>query len=258
MTNEAKTKMQEIADAVKSATVAIVLYHSDIPEKDNRPFTVIGSGFCIHSQGIIVTCKHVLDGFIDPDNRQPHVIFYHPKVPGRSELYFNIVPAIASINNLKLPETEGVFDLAMLKIAPPSEGYKGSYPFLSTADYDDLYEMMNAATCGFPLGSYSSDELKTLTSSFTKSMISSIIPWPGVPQDKLLGFQLDLRVVQGNSGGPVFSLTSGKVFGVLKGGIEWEGIQFLARAEPVYPTLAHGLVENLLQGTPFPTPSEVS
>lgn len=258
MINEAKTKMQGIADAVKAATVAIVLHHSDMPEKNNRPFTVIGSGFCIHSQGIIVTCKHVLDGFIDPDNRQPHVMFYHPKIPGRSELYLHIVPAIEAINNLKLPELEGVFDLAVLKIAPPSEGYKGGYPVLSTADYDDLYEMMDAATCGFPLGNYSPDELATLTSSFTKSMISSIIPWPGVAQDKLLGFQLDLRVVQGNSGGPVFSLISGKVFGVLKGGIEWEGIQFLARAEPVYPTLAQGLVESLLQGTPSPTPSKAS
>jgi len=83
MSDEAKAKAQEIADAVKTATVAIVLHHPDIPEKKNRPFTILGSGFCIHSKGVIVTCKHVLDGFIDPDNRQPHVIFYHPKIPGR-------------------------------------------------------------------------------------------------------------------------------------------------------------------------------
>lgn len=258
MTDEEKIKTQNIAEAVKAATVAIALHHPDMREKKDRPFTILGSGFCIDSKGVIVTCKHVLDGFIDPDNRQPHVIFYHPKLPGRPELYMHVVPVWQSAWDEKRSSSEEAFDLAVLKIAPPTEGYKGGYPSLPIACYEDLYEMMDAVTCGFPLGDYLADEVGTLTSSFSKAMISSIMPWPGVTQDKLRGFQLDLRVAKGNSGGPVFSLISGHVFGVLKGGIERDGVQLLARAEPVYPIFTHGLVEQLWQEPSPADPSEAT
>lgn len=258
MTNEAKEKAQGIADAAKAATVAVVLFHPDMPGLKDRPFTILGSGFCIHPEGVIVTCKHVLDGFIDPENRQPHVMFYHTKIPGQSQLYLNILPVLESISGLKNLVSEETFDLAVLKIAAPSEGYKGGYPILPIAPYEDLYEMMDAVTCGFPLGDYLADEVGTLTSSFSRAMISSIIPWPGVTRDKILGFQLDLRVASGNSGGPVFSLGSGQVFGVLKGGIEQRGTQLLARAEPVYPVFADGRIEKLLRGFSPATPPEAA
>jgi hypothetical protein len=51
---------------------------------------------------------------------------------------------------------------------------------------------------------------------------------------------LNLTATYGNSGGPVFSVASGKVFGVLQGGIqdrESEILPGLARAEPVYPLI---------------------
>jgi len=177
---------------------------------------------------------------------------------GRPGLYMHVVPVWQSAWDEKRSPSEEAFDLAVLKIAPPSEGYKGGYPTLPIACYGDLYKMMDAVTCGFPLGDYLADEVGTLTSSFSKAMIISIIPWPGVTRDKLLGFQLDLRVAKGNSGGPVFSLTSGQVFGVLKGGIERDGVQLLARAEPIYPIFTHDLVEKLCQGPPRVAPPEAT
>jgi len=68
------------------------------------------------------------------------------------------------------------------------------------------------------VGRVRDDQLGTVTSSFTKGMISSIIPAQGVSLQHLRGFQLDLTAANGNSGGPVFSLQTGKVFGVLQGG----------------------------------------
>jgi hypothetical protein len=56
--------IQDIYAAVKRATVAIVL---ELPDRiPARPFTIIGSGFCIHPQGVIVTCEHVFRAFVDP------------------------------------------------------------------------------------------------------------------------------------------------------------------------------------------------
>ena len=57
-----------IYDAVKRATVAIVIAHPEtIPRK---PFTIVGSGFCIHPEGVVVTCEHVFKSFVHPDSYQ--------------------------------------------------------------------------------------------------------------------------------------------------------------------------------------------
>jgi hypothetical protein len=56
---------REIYAAIKRATVAIAM---ELPNRlPLRPFTTIGSGFCIHPDGIIVTCEHVFRAFFDPD-----------------------------------------------------------------------------------------------------------------------------------------------------------------------------------------------
>jgi hypothetical protein len=45
--------IQEVYTAVKRATVAIVMeFPGRIPA---RPFAIIGSGFCIHPEGVVVT-----------------------------------------------------------------------------------------------------------------------------------------------------------------------------------------------------------
>jgi len=94
-------------------------------------------------------------------------------------------------------------------------------------------------------------QIGTVTSSFTRGMISSIIPLAGVPKDQVKGFQLDLTATNGNSGGPVFSIASGRVFGVLQGGVVHPAnrlpVQGLTVATPVYPIFDNDLVNRLLQ-----------
>jgi hypothetical protein len=56
--------------------------------------------------------------------------------------------------------------------------------------------------------------------------------------DQLRAFQLGLIATHGNSGGPVFSIESGRVFGALRGGLVNRKNEILPRwtiAEPVYP-----------------------
>ena len=48
--------------AIKQATVAIVKLNT---EDATEPFTIIGSGVCIDSTGVIATCRHVIDAFLE-------------------------------------------------------------------------------------------------------------------------------------------------------------------------------------------------
>jgi hypothetical protein len=256
--------ISEVYDAVKKATVAIV---ASIPGSiPNRPFTIFGSGFCIHPEGVVITCEHVFKAFVDPEgyerliqgigraDRQavsvksmvPLAMFYSG-VQG-TEIRMDAVSVAAG---LAMQD----FDLAALKLQK-HPAFPEGYPTLPIADYGELYEMMEVATCGFPLGEALHDQIGTVTSSFTKGIISSIIPAPGIAREHLRGFQLDLTATNGNSGGPVFSLATGRVFGVLQGGVvNPEGgqtVQGIATAEPIYPLLDTDLVDRLARGLPLP------
>ena len=51
---------ETVFDRVKKATVAMAVMHENEPKK---LFTIYGTGFYIHSRGVIVTCEHVLSSF---------------------------------------------------------------------------------------------------------------------------------------------------------------------------------------------------
>ena len=74
-------------------------------------------------------------------------------------------------------------------------------------------------------------------------------PAQGIAREQLKGFQLDLFSAPGNTGGPIFSPDTGKVFGVLQGGpVDPKGNPILGvtTAEPVFPAFDQGLIEKLL------------
>jgi S1-C subfamily serine protease len=254
-----------VYDAVKKATVAIV---ASLPGNgSHRPFTIIGSGFCIRSEGVVITCEHVLKAFVDPESYQrlmrsigrndrqpvtlrsivPYAMFYSG-VRG-TEIRMDAV-SIATATAMK------DLDLAALKLHE-HPAFPQGYPTLAIADYSELHEMMEIATCGYPLGESLHDQIGTVTSSFTKGVISSIIPAPGIAREHLRGFQLDLTATNGNSGGPVFSLATGRAFGILQGGVvhaDGRVVQGLAKAEPIYPVFDTDLVDRLARGLPVPCP----
>jgi len=256
--------MSSIYEVVKKATVAIV---RSIPNKAPLPYSIVGSGFCIDPVGIIVTCEHVFREFLTPQSRDlvkqakkaaagaegktvpihgaiPHVLFYLG-VQGKEH---RINTCLVPVSHAVTEENFG-FDLAVLKLPRNEQIFPEGYPHLRIAEYTELHETMEIATCGFPLGNWLLEQIGTATTSFTKGMISSIIPAQGVPREYARGFQLDLTTTYGNSGGPVFSVATGHVFGVLKGGVtdhlSGDVVPGFKKAEPVYPIFDAGLIDRL-------------
>ncbi len=245
---------KEVFKKVKRATVALGLVDFD---NKKRPYEIIGSGFCIDASGIIVTCAHVINAFMaksipeqiaqaeaDPRNKGKadkmgvvegayfYAVFYAPEESSTRLITFP-TPMECCVANANR-------DIGLVKVSSKHEYFQSGFPFLEVEDYENLDEGLEIGICGFPLGTHLMDELGTVTSSFTKGMISSIIPSPGVPVTNLGGFQLDVTATHGNSGGPVFSVESGKVFGILSqgvGNLAGQIVPGFVKAEPVYPVL---------------------
>ena len=241
----------KIFEAVKKATVAIAVV--DFNNK-TKPFEIIGSGFCVDSAGVVVTCRHIIEAFmsesiavqIEEANKDPNNINREKKVckPGHvirayaifydTERSSTKIVMIPTVVDMVMARTDK--DVALLRILK-HKYFKNGYPFLEIEDYESIKEGQKIATCGFPLGTYLKEQLGTMTSSFTDGIISSIIPSSGIDISLLEGFQLGITATHGNSGGPVFSLISGKVFGVLARGVQHPAggmIPGFVKAEPVY------------------------
>jgi hypothetical protein len=255
-------------ERVKKATVALAWMKPDtLKTPDHKqPFIIMGSGFCIHPKGIVVTCRHVMTAFMNKKTTEqfaeamkkegqdihtfemesaiPHVLFYETKL---SQDNLVILPLQVETGAAKTD-----FDLAMLRLHPHSF-FKNGFPHLEVEDYSEVHEGLDAAICGFPLGNYLADQVGTITSSFTRGIVSSILPVPGTRREYLKGFQLNIAATNGNSGGPVFSMKSGKVFGVLSEAVTHpQGfiVQGLTKAEPIYPILGNDLLQRMLDAPP--------
>lgn len=242
-----------ILNRVKRATVALAFVPKKPPDNPRKaPFFIIGTGFCIHPRGVIATCEHVITASIKGDVRELidrvpdedkkrelwpirnvrsanlHALFFETRI---SKQHLVVLPAIMELAVAKMD-----CDVGLIRVAQ-HPAFKDGYPYLEIEEYTNVYEGLDIATCGFPLGNFLQEQLGTLTSSFTRGILSSIIPSPNAALEYVDGFQLDLTATFGNSGGPVFNWATGKVFGILQGGLRDTNSEILpgiARAEPVY------------------------
>ncbi|MBI3849219.1 MAG: trypsin-like peptidase domain-containing protein [Verrucomicrobia bacterium] len=264
----------EIFAQVRRATVGLVLFHPNIPQK---PYTIVGSGFCVDPNGVVVTCQHIVSAFMeksvpdhmaefDPAERKsklhhednvkiqiPFVVFL---IPG--DVPHQIKALLCRVDQI-MARTD--CDLALVRVLPHTALPNG-YPFLEIEPYDDISEGDEIATYGYPLGNFLFEQIGTITSSFTRGSISSIVPSQGILREHLRMFQLNLTATYGNSGGPVFAVRTGRAFGVLQGGIvDRQGtiLPGLSRAEPVYPVVNSkdvGLIKFAPPGQ-LPSPEQI-
>jgi hypothetical protein len=58
---------QEIFRHVKRATVAVAMVDA---RNSQQPFQIVGSGFCVDPEGLVVTCRHVADAFMSKPTKE--------------------------------------------------------------------------------------------------------------------------------------------------------------------------------------------
>ncbi len=246
---------RDVFDSIKRATIAVIQRPANATPQ--RPFKIIGSGFCVHSAGIVLTANHVFQTFVKDQHHKSVIqrvgedVYVPTPISIFSVLFFGGAEGSEVFMHEAGPAEVGIvndFDIAIFKMRK-HPAFPDGFPALELAEYSDLHEMMDVATCGYPFGDFLWNQVGSVSSSFTKGTMSAILPAQGVARQYLKGFQLDLLSAPGNSGGPIFCPKTGKVFGILQGGpVDPRGnpILGLTIAEPVYPAFDQGVIEQLL------------
>lgn len=181
-------------------------YQADYNEPDKRNFfsTIVyievykngdlegaGSGFVITEDGYVITCNHVIE---DAD-----------------EIFVKISDGDKKVNIYRVETVlkNRLLDMAIIKLEP------GKYHFISIdieRKYPDVGEPIEIF--GYPMGSVICDDVINLNVSLTRGYVSSTQVFM-----KLRRIFIDGDARHGNSGGPIISMKTGKVIGMLHGSI---------------------------------------
>ncbi len=243
--------LAEVCRLVKPAVVAI-----GRTEIDDSP-VIIGTGFNADPSGIVITCRHVIEGLLleklpdlvvppgkrfgraDVRGHRMFVMFHH--VEG-DEIAVEGVPVLCSVG----PKNQ---DAAVIML--PREGT--IYPSLEVGDSDHVLEGEAVATCGFPLRLALREDSISGTSSFQAGIISAVLAHPDLAPKHRISFQLDMVVNPGNSGGPVFRQESGEVVGIVQSQLLTEKVLTekvptgLSYAVPIPTGLAYAVPINVVK-----------
>jgi serine protease Do len=198
----ARCDLTETIERIKPSIVVVGTFK----KTDSPQFAMRGSGFVIGDGTLIATNAHVIAEVTDPDG--PVLA-----VQGRS------VSGAILLRRAKTVATDREHDLAILRL----EGT--ALPALKLRNSDDIREGQPVAFTGFPIGGALGFSPVT-----HRGIISAITPiaLPGNNAQQLneklikrlkIGtfniFQLDATAYPGNSGSPVFEISSGDVIGVV-------------------------------------------
>jgi len=170
----------EIYDRVSPSVVFISAVTIDPYKITNRVSSVIGSGFIISSDGLILTNSHVVFG------RQ----------------VITVILDNGQRTQAKLLGADPILDIAMLRIPAPPEGH----PKAGLGDSDSLRIGEEVVAIGNPLG---------LEQTLTRGVVSGVNRiLPESPMSVMLPLiQTDAPINPGNSGGPLLN-RCGEVIGI--------------------------------------------
>lgn len=198
--------LPDIIDQIRPSIVGIgTAYPPRQPNRKGDPVAYRGTGFVVGNGRQVVTNAHVIPDKLDVDNNQTLAIF-----SGRG--------AQARARSATVVRIDREHDLALLEFQAPS------LPALVLGNSDAVREGQEVAFTGFPIGM-----VLGLYPVTHRGIVAAITPMARpVENSRTLtaaqlrrlrnlydAFQLDAIAYPGNSGSPVYELTTGRVVGVL-------------------------------------------
>lgn len=188
---------KKVYEQVKAATVAICL---QCPDGRLIPF---GSGVNVDPSGIVITCKHVIEGAQvrrDTDGNAPKFLCSEQGVQSGSIPMYDIVAVFSHFDSGKLELGIARFellhgphdsDLAAGLLRPDAP-----LPAAQIGNSDEVFEGQFVFTCGFPLGPDLQPN-EPVGALFHRGIVSGVRPHYLVqPRRKFL---LDMSINPGNS-----------------------------------------------------------
>jgi serine protease Do len=169
-------------------------------EVETCDYGALGTGFLLGPR-LIATVEHVVDG-------------------ART---IRLVRSGRSLGTATVIGSDAARDLALLRTSEPINGYRFKLSPRAPALGEDV------AALGFPRG---------LPLSVTRGLVSGsdrTIPIEGINRRKLV--QTDAALNHGNSGGPLISLDTGRVVGLVDLGLEGNGLAFAVSSQVAKPLL---------------------
>lgn len=214
---------KEVYLNAKGATVAICIL---CPDGLLVPF---GSGVNVDPKGVIVTCKHVIEGAQvrrDIDGNVP----LFPRTEQGVQAGLLIMRDIVAVFSLPVNDAlelgigrlEFVYgphksDLAIVRLSPEAP----LLPAVQLGNSDKVFEGQHVFTCGFPLGSFLQPR-EPVGALFHRGIVAGIRPHYLVKPRR--EFLIDMSINSGNSGGPLCSEDDGQVIGIVNAKVASEGL----------------------------------
>jgi S1-C subfamily serine protease len=196
--------------ATESSPAIIQLtYWGEFGQSPER-FNVDGTGFLVGREGTFVTAAHVL-GRYRPSSGQMSVIIHQRDKHGAG-FWFDVI------------ETDKDHDLALCQVKnfKPMKDPKAGSSQRPLSTYRPITSLKISAasavpgdliaTIGFPLGSFASPVVQFGNIGATDAMLEAVPQFPAGRRDLMI---VSVSANHGNSGGPVISLRTGEVLGMI-------------------------------------------
>lgn len=239
--------LARIYKTLRPSVVAFVNNFAPIRERDDLPPLfpqIVGTGFVIDEDGLIVTNSHVAKAFAKvpkpddlPGDQWPvHGILLHITEAGQIEIPLEIRgvllgegfrPGTAYYGSKEGP------DIAVVHV------HVRGLPALRLDCTTPIEEGLDIATAGFPMGTDALTApgwLHQVTPTLQRGIVSAVLPFPCASPH---AFSVDVMTQGGASGSPVVTCEGGGVIGVLYAGL-------------------HDVDLTLKNREPFKTPTSIS